>query len=113
MAHSIFASPRPIAMEEMACVLSANPLVYSSVPTVPQLCHDLRGWSKAEAKRRNVTISSTHPTHLQHVRWASVRLGKSDYAPILVAETDAQHPTPTLLGRFLGFTSHEPTFEIP
>lgn len=85
LTHELLCGPRPISVKDMIALQTANPETFGrSEANAFDIAQKLRGYSKAECRRRGVSMSEPQDTPRATLKWASVKLGKNDYEPVFI-----------------------------
>ena len=82
--HELLTAPCSVSFKDMNALSTANPQTFGPEVDAFAAAFALRGWSKAECRRRGVSMSSPQDTLRPTLKWASVKLGRNDYEPIYI-----------------------------
>lgn len=81
--YDLLTKPRDIDFKDMTALATANPITTTNADAVSIAC-EIMGWSKGEARRRNVSMSAQFATPRSTLKWASVKMGKNEYEPVYI-----------------------------
>lgn len=83
--HELLTAPRDIGVKDMIALMTANPETFDDrAVTAEDIAAKLRGYSRSECKRRGVSMSPHFDTPRCTLKWASVKMGRNDYEPVLI-----------------------------
>ena len=85
--HALLTEPKAVDFRGMVALETANPRTFTGPIDAMAVAAELRGWSKAECRRRGVSMSEEQDTVLPALKWASVKMGRNDYEPIYIEWT--------------------------